>query len=139
VYKRQVVAAPLGALFAALCLSLGVYARSTKEGQYYLLPIILATMPLVLLSLSPGIELTTRTSLIPITGACLLLQRLIFTPPGTAPLAYAPAVLLALAACIALALWWAVAQFHREDVLFREAERPGWRTRLRALFRPPVT
>ena len=125
-----VLTAPLSALFSALCLALGVYARSTKEGQYYLLPIFLGAMPLVLFSLAPGLELTLKTSLIPVTGLCLLLQRLIFPPPEGPPWVYFIPVLLSLGVCIWLALWWAVAQFHREDVLFRESDRPGWRLRL---------
>jgi sodium transport system permease protein len=129
-----VLTVPIAALFSALCLALGVYARSTKEGQYYLLPIFLGTMPLVLFSLTPGLELTWRTSLVPVTGLCLLLQKLIFPPPDGPPWVYFPPVLFSLAVCIALALRWAVIQFHREDVLFREADRPGWRVRWRALF-----
>ena len=133
-----VLTTPLAALFAALCLALGVYARSTKEGQYYLLPIFLATMPLVMLSLAPGLELTVKTSLIPVTGLCLLLQRLIFPPAEGAPWPYFLPVLTSLAACIALALWWAVVQFHREDVLFREADAVDWRARLRGMFKAPA-
>jgi sodium transport system permease protein len=110
---------PLAALFAALCLAFGVYARSTKEGQYYLLPIILGTMPLVLFSLAPGLELTLGTSLMPVTGPCLLLQRLISPPPDGPPWPYVFPVLASLAVCIVLALAWARAQFSREDVLFR--------------------
>src|SRR5207244_2540631 len=111
---------PMAALFSALCLALGVYARSTKEGQYYLLPIFLGTMPLVLFSLAPGMELTLKTSLIPVTGLCLLLQRLIFPPPEGPPWPYFAPVLVSLAACIPLALWWAVAELHWEALLFRE-------------------
>lgn len=129
-----VLTAPLAALFSALCLALGVYARSTKEGQYYLLPIFLGTLPLVLLSLAPGIELNWKTGLIPVTGLCLLLQRLIFPPPDGPPYVYFIPVTLSLAVCIVLALRWAVSQFHREDVLFREVDRPGWRIRLQAMF-----
>jgi sodium transport system permease protein len=129
-----VLATPLAALFSALCLAVGAYARSTKEGQYYLLPIFLGTMPLVLFSLTPGIELTLKTSLIPVTGLCLLLQRLIFPPPEGTPWIYFVPVLFSLSICIALALRWAVRQFQREDVLFREGDRPGWRIRLRAMF-----
>jgi sodium transport system permease protein len=129
-----VLTAPLAALFSASCLAVGAYARSTKEGQYYLLPIFLGTMPLVLFSLTPGMELTLKTSLIPVTGLCLLLQRLIFPPPDGPPWIYFAPVLLSLAVCIALALRWAVFQFQREDVLFREGDSPGWRVRLRAMF-----
>src|SRR5204862_8137299 len=90
------ISVPLAALFSALSLALSVYARSTKEGQYYLLPIFLGTMPLVLFSLAPGLELTWRTSLIPVTGLCLLLQRLILPPPEGPPWAYFVPVLLSL-------------------------------------------
>src|SRR5262249_25422262 len=36
---------PVAALFSALCLALAALARSTKEGQYYLMPLVLLTMP----------------------------------------------------------------------------------------------
>jgi sodium transport system permease protein len=127
---------PLAALYSGLCLALGVYARSTKEGQYYLMPIFLGTMPLVTLSLAPGIELNLGTSLIPITGACLLLQQLMQPSADITAGHYVIPVLGSLAACVGLALWWAEAQFRREDVLFREAERLDLRTWLRTAFRP---
>jgi sodium transport system permease protein len=119
---------PLSALFSALCLALGVYARSTKEGQYYLLPLFLGVVPLVLFALSPGAELTLGTSLIPVTGVCLLIQKVLGPMPGQAALYVLPA-LASLAACVALAVWWAERQFRREDVLFRESDdapRRGW-------------
>lgn len=119
----------LAGLFSAVSLALGAYAKSTKEGQYYLLPLFLVTMPLTFLPLVPGVELNLFYSLIPVTGATLLLQRLI--SPASEPLTwlYFLPVLLSLAVSIALALWWAVAQFRREEVLFRDAEKlnlGGW-------------
>ena len=65
---------PIAALFSALCLALAAFARSTKEGQYYLMPLLLVTMPLVMLPMSPGVELNVGNSLIPITGIVLLLR-----------------------------------------------------------------
>ena len=38
---------PLSAFFSAVCLAVGAYARSSKEGQYYLMPLFLVTMPLI--------------------------------------------------------------------------------------------
>src|SRR5947208_9926345 len=32
---------PLSAFFSAVCLAVGAYARSSKEGQYYLMPLFL--------------------------------------------------------------------------------------------------
>jgi len=65
---------PLSAFFSALCLAVGVYARSTKEGQYYLMPLFLVTMPLIFLTLAPGVELNHFYSMVPVTGIALLLQ-----------------------------------------------------------------
>ena len=62
----------MAALFSALCLALAALARSTKEGQYYLMPLLLVTMPLVVLPMSPGVELNLGNSLIPVTGVVLL-------------------------------------------------------------------
>src|SRR5262249_34249143 len=68
---------PLSAFFSAVCLAIGAYARSTKEGQYYLMPLFLLSMPLVFLTLAPGVELSPFYSLVPVTGVGLLLQKLI--------------------------------------------------------------
>jgi len=46
-----VLSLPLSALFSAICLAIGAYARSSKEGQYYLMPLFLVTMPLIFLTL----------------------------------------------------------------------------------------
>jgi hypothetical protein len=46
--------------------------------------------------------------------------------PDPFPWQHVPAVVISLTVCISLALWAAVRQFHRESVLFREAE-PGAR------------
>ncbi len=113
----------LSALFSAASLALGAYARSTKEGQYYLLPMFLVTLPLTFLPLVPGVELNLLYSLVPITGATLLLQKLMSGSSDPATWLYLAPVLLSLAVSIGLTLWWAVAQFRREEVLFREAER----------------
>jgi sodium transport system permease protein len=112
----------LAALFSAVSLGLGAFARSTKEGQYYLLPIFVITMPLTFLPLVPGVDLNWFYSLVPITGATLLLQKLLEIQPDGSIWIYFGPVVFSLAVCIGLSLRWAVAQMHREEVLFREAE-----------------
>ena len=74
------------AFFSALCLAVGAYARSSKEGQYYLMPLFLGTMPLVGLTLAPGIELNPYLCLVPVTGVALLLQRLVAASADVATL-----------------------------------------------------
>jgi sodium transport system permease protein len=113
---------PLSAFFSALCVAMATMARSMKEGQYYLTPLYLAVLPLVFASLAPGIELDLFTSLVPVTGVALLLRSLLQGKYNEAQMFFLP-VLVPLIVYGALALRWAVDQFSREDVLFREAER----------------
>ena len=127
---------PLSAFFSAVCLAVGAYARSSKEGQYYLMPLFLATLPLVLLTLLPGVELNALYSLVPVTGVALLLQRLISAEPqANSPWMYFIPVLAPMVIYSWLALRWAVVQFQSEEVLFREAERLDVGLWLRRLFR----
>jgi sodium transport system permease protein len=127
---------PMTALFASLSLAIGAYARSTKEGQYYLLPLFLGVMPLVLLSMAPNAELTIGMSLIPITGLCLLLQKMIGPTPWAEVLPFLIPVMLSLTVCAMASAWWAVRQFHREDVLFRESDHSALRGWLSSFSQP---
>jgi sodium transport system permease protein len=131
-----VLLVPLSAFFSAVCLSVGAYARSSKEGQYYLMPLFLVTMPLIFLTLAPGVELNPFYSLVPVTGVALLMQRLMGAVPAAADTwLYFAAVLAPLVLYSALSLRWAIEQFKREEVLFREAERLDIGLWLRRLFR----
>jgi sodium transport system permease protein len=111
---------PLAMFFSALCLALGVFAKSTKEGQYYLIPLMLGTMPLAMMSLLPGLELNMRNAWVPVTGAMLLQQKLLAVSGDPVPWMMFVPVLASLAISVAAALWLAVRQFNRESVLFRE-------------------
>jgi sodium transport system permease protein len=127
---------PLSAFFSAICLAVGAYARSSKEGQYYLMPLFLFTMPLIFLTLAPGVELNPFYSLVPVTGVALLLQKLLAAnSPEQVPWLYFLPVLAPMVLYGWLALRWAVEQFRREEVLFREAERLDLGLWLRRLFR----
>lgn len=131
-----VLSLPLSALFSAVSLAIGAYARSSKEGQYYLMPLFLVTMPLIFLTLAPGVELNPFYSLVPVTGVALLMQRLMTaTSIAQVPWLYFFPVLLPIALYSWLALRWAIEQFKREEVLFREAERLDVKLWLQSLFR----
>jgi sodium transport system permease protein len=113
---------PMSALFSALCLACAAFARSTKEGQYYLMPLLLVTMPLMMLPMAPGAELDLGNSLLPVTGVVLLLRNLIQGNYEEA-IHYVVPVAIVTLACCHLAIRWAVYQFNQESVLFRESER----------------
>jgi sodium transport system permease protein len=125
---------PVSALFSALCLALAAFARSTKEGQYYLMPLLMVTMPLVLLPMSPGFEMTPGNCLIPVTGVMLVLRAMLEGNVWQA-LPYIPIVsAVTLVGCL-LAIRWAIDQFNTESVLFRESERLDLGLWLRHLMR----
>jgi sodium transport system permease protein len=113
---------PMSALFSALCLACAAFARSTKEGQYYLMPLFLVSMPLMMLPMTPGTELNLGNSLIPITGVVLLVMSLVQGDFADA-LRYCVPVCGVTLMCCHLAIRWAVYQFNQESVLFRESER----------------
>jgi sodium transport system permease protein len=114
-------------LIGACGLALGVFARSTKEGNYYMVPMFFVALPLSYWSMTPGMELDAFTSWVPVANALLLQQRLMAMRPDAFPWQHVPAVVVSLTACIAVALRLAILQFHRESVLFREAEAGGRR------------
>ena len=112
---------PLAAFFSALCVALAVLARSMKEGQYYMTPLYLVSLPLILVTMAPEVSLDRFFSLVPITGAALLLKSLILGDFTTARIYFIPVLLMTLLYA-GLALRWAVDLFQREDVIFRESE-----------------
>lgn len=125
---------PLSALFSALSLAIAAFARSSREGQYYLMPVLFVTLPLMMLSLMPTAELNLGTSLIPVTGVMLLLRSMIEEHYWES-LRFALPVISITGVCCWLAIGWAVRQFNNESVLFRESERFGLGVWMRHLLR----
>ncbi len=118
------LAIPLTALFSSLSLGLAMFARSSKEGQYYLTPLLTVTMGLTVFCLSPAVEITPFYSIFPVMGPALLLKALLLGPAAPSTLYwYAIPVLVTSIGYSLLGLWWAIEQFKREDILFRESER----------------
>lgn len=122
IFWMLILMLPLSGFFSALCMALAIFARSTKEGQYYLMPMFLLVTPLIFLTLAPGVELTPFYSLVPVTNVALLLRTLMLHQYDVAAVYFLP-VLIPTILYGYLALRYAVEQFRREDVLFREAER----------------
>ena len=127
---------PLSSLFSALCLALATFAKSSKEGQYYLTPLLMVTMGLTVFCSSPATEIEPFYSVMPVMGPALLLKGLLkSTGPSTEIYLYAIPVLLTSIGYSLLALWWAIEQFGSEEVLFREAERFDLRLWVKHLLR----
>jgi sodium transport system permease protein len=125
---------PLSALFSALSLAVAAFARSSREGQYYLMPLFLITLPLMMLPMLPNSQLDLGTSFIPVSGVMLLLRSLIEGQYWESMRFVVP-VLVITTVCCWLAVRWAVDQFNNESVLFRESERWGLGLWLRQVVR----
>ncbi len=130
-----VMLAPLAALFSALCLAFATFARSSKEGQYYLTPLLMVTLGLTVFCLSPAVEIQPFYSVMPVMGPALLLKGLLQPATSNEMIPYILPVLCTSLGYSILALWWAIDQFGGEDVLFREAERFDLRLWLRHMLR----
>lgn len=106
--------------FAALALAVGIIARSTKEGQYYLVPIMLVSMPLAFWTMMPTAELSPATSFIPLAGPLLVQQKILSPVTSEIPWPEIMIVVLVLMFSTLLMMFLTVIQFKRETVLFRE-------------------
>lgn len=125
---------PLAGFFSALSMAIAVFAKSTREGQYYLMPMFLAVTPLTFLTLAPGVKLSPFYALVPVTNVALLLRSLLLHQYETSAI-YSVPVLAPTLLYGWLALRAAVDQFKREEILFREAERFELRYWIRHLLR----
>ncbi len=128
---------PLSTLFSALALAVAAMAKSSKEGQYYLMPLMMVTLPLVLLPMLPGTTLSVGTSVIPVTGMFLLVRALVEGQYAFA-LWHFPMVAGVTAVCLWLAARWAQKQFENESVLFGGNEQWELRGWMRHLWRDRV-
>ncbi len=119
-----VLAIPLSALFSATSLALALFASSSKEGQYYLTPLLMVTMGLTMFCLSPAVEIQPYYSIMPVAGPALLLKALLGSTSSISHLSiyFLPVIGSSIFYSL-VALNWAISLFDREVVLFREAER----------------
>ncbi|MBK6910780.1 MAG: CPBP family intramembrane metalloprotease [bacterium] len=114
---------PLAVLFAGVTMAVAVTARSYKEGQGLLTPLMVVSILPSMVSMIPGIELTPFLAVIPIANVSLLTRTLM---SGHTPWLEFAITLLSTAGLAALSLHWVIVQFNRESVLFRHAEEMKW-------------
>ena len=107
---------PLCVFFAALLLSLSIYAKSFKEAQSIMTPLNLVVILPAILGMLPGIKLTVGTAMIPILNVCLATKDII---SGTIQPGLLVVVYLSLFVLAALSLLFCTRWFNREDVIFR--------------------
>ena len=107
---------PLALFFAAVLLSMSIFAHTFKEAQSIITPLNIVVIVPVFIGLFPGIKLNAATALIPILNVSLATKEII---AGTFKTGVLLEVYLSLFLLAAVALIFCAQWFKREDVIFR--------------------
>ncbi|MGS2720328.1 ABC transporter permease [Paraglaciecola aestuariivivens] len=107
---------PVVAIFAAVLLSISIYAKSFKEAQSYMGPMTIFVIIPIMISLLPGVELKGAWAWVPITNVSLAMKELV---KGTMDyfqlFAIFGSTVVIAGALFAFCVYW----FNQEKVLFR--------------------
>lgn len=108
---------PVSMLFSAVLLTISLFAKSYKEAQTYVSPLMLVVLLPSMLGMLPGIELSTGTALIPLLNLTLVCKEMLsgIWNWGAILLIFGSTLIYA-----AAAVMLCVRMFNREDVMFRE-------------------
>ncbi len=107
---------PMAVFFAAVQFTLALFAKSFKEAQSYISPLIVVIIVPAVIGMLPGVELNPQLALVPILNVSLVSKELV-----SGVWHWHLIALIFGSTCIyaAAALGWAVRMFNREDVIFR--------------------
>jgi sodium transport system permease protein len=106
---------PIAVLFAAGLMTVALFAKSYKEAQSYISPLMFVVIIPAVAAMLP-IDLDAKLALVPILNASLLCKELV---TGTYHWNFIAIIFLSTCVYAGVALFLAVKMFQREDVLFR--------------------
>ena len=107
---------PVAVLFSALLFTVALFAKSYKEAQSYVGPMIFVVIMPAMVGMLPGIDLNARLALVPILNLSLVCKEML---SGIWHWNYIVLIFGSSCGYAALALALAVRMFKREDVIFR--------------------
>jgi sodium transport system permease protein len=107
---------PVAILFAAVAFTISLFAKTYKEAQSYLGPMIIIVIMPGVVGMLPGIELSAKTAMIPILNLSLVCKEML---SGVWNWGYIGLIFGSSSLYAVVALGLAVKMFNREDVLFR--------------------
>ncbi len=107
---------PLAGIFAAILLSVSIFAKSAKEAQGYMGFLNMFLIFPAFISFLPGVELNWTLSVIPVMNTSLIVRDAI---AGEVHWQYIITAFVSTFVLASLALWFAKTWFEREEVLFR--------------------
>ena len=107
---------PVAVFFAALLLAISLFAKSYKEAQSYVSPLIIVVIMPAVIGMLPGVELNAKLALVPILNLSLVCKEML---SGVWHWNYIALIFGSSCLYAAIALGFAVKMFNREDVMFR--------------------
>jgi sodium transport system permease protein len=107
---------PMIVLFAATLFTISLFAKSFKEAQSYVSPLIIVIIMPAAIGMLPGVEMNARLALVPILNVSLASKELV---SGVWQWKYLALIFGSTCTYAAVALGLAVRMFNREDVIFR--------------------
>jgi sodium transport system permease protein len=108
--------APVAVLFAAVLLAISLFAKSYKEAQSYVSPLIIVVIIPAMMGLLPGIDLSAKTALVPLLNLTLVCKEML---SGIWNWHFIALIFGSTCVYAAVALALCVKMFNREDVIFR--------------------
>lgn len=107
---------PVAVMFSALTLAIGLFAKSAKEAQSYLGPLMFVVIMPAVIGTLPGIDLNVRLALVPLLNLSLICREML---SGVWHWNYIGLIFASSSFYAGIALGVAVKMFKRESVIFR--------------------
>jgi sodium transport system permease protein len=112
----MIMTVPLSVLFSAGLITIALFAKSHKEAQSYIAPLMFLVIIPAISAMLPGVDLTPKLAIVPLLNVSLLCKEL-----ATGEYHWNYIIIIFASTCVyaAGALYLAVKMFQRESVLFR--------------------
>ncbi len=107
---------PVAVMFAAVAFTVALFAKSYKEAQSYLAPMMIVVILPAVIGMLPGIDLNARLAFVPLLNLSLVCKEML---SGVWHWHYIAIIFGSSCVYAAVALSLAVRMFKREDVIFR--------------------
>lgn len=107
---------PVAVLFAAVAFTISLFAKSHKEAQSYLAPLMIVIIMPTVIGMLPGIDLDLKLAFVPLLNLSLVCREML---SGVWHWNYIAIIFGSSCLYAAVALALAVRMFNREDVIFR--------------------
>lgn len=111
-----IMTVPLSVLFSAGLFTIALFAKSHKEAQSYIAPLMFLVVIPAISAMLPGVDLTPKLAIVPLLNVSLLCKELV---TGEYHWNYIAIIFASTCVYAAGALYLAVKMFQRESVLFR--------------------